>query len=101
MFIKILTLLVLMAFYVPKISAKVQGAKDINTQEEEALKNIIYPLCLPSQTYQIPYPFNCYYYYECINGVVKIKRCPLGLAFDWVQLRCVPKAEVICGTFIN
>ncbi|XP_037812806.1 uncharacterized protein LOC119604320 [Lucilia sericata] len=78
----------------------------ISYTEEEKVKenyteavNIIRPFCYPSQTYNIPYPFNCFYYYECNNAVLTLKRCRLGFAFDWVKRRCVLQAEVICYVY--
>ncbi|XP_037812817.1 uncharacterized protein LOC119604325 [Lucilia sericata] len=87
-------LLILVAFNVHQISSELQG-------ENKEAANLRHQFCFPSQTYNIPYPFNCLNYYECINGVLKIKLCPVGFAFDWIKLDCVKKAEAICATFMD
>ncbi|XP_023300512.2 peritrophin-1-like [Lucilia cuprina] len=82
------------------------GSTISNTEEEKVkenhteAENFIRPFCFPSQTYYIPYPFNCFYYYECKNGVLTLKRCRLGFTFDWIKRRCVlSQAEAICYVY--
>ncbi|XP_065362174.1 uncharacterized protein LOC135955744 [Calliphora vicina] len=75
----------------------------LKEKENENYKQNIAALtheCSSLQDHNIAQSLNCVYYYQCVRGVLSLKRCPFGLAWHWRNQRCVPKAKAVCYTHI-
>jgi hypothetical protein len=57
--------------------------------------------CPPEGVVFIPVEGSCQDYILCVDGEPHPRRCPDGLLFDPIELKCKPKDEVDCGKVTN
>lgn len=74
-------------------------ATNLKEKDNETYKEFLHSLrlnCLALKNFIMAHPYNCGYYYECLEGNLSVKRCPLGLSWHWRKERCVAKGKAVC-----
>lgn len=55
------------------------------------------PVCSTLQDHYYPHPYNCSFYYQCVRGLLTVRKCYFGYGWDWLRQTCIPISMAFCA----